>query len=152
MPGQAKHVNELIVEIRATFQDLAAYGTVLYGDLGVNASMRAIVEYIDEHGAQSVPTIARAKNVSRQHIQTIVDQLLEARLVEQKENPAHKRSVLIALTRKGRTLYEKIRERDAATTRALAKKLAGADLAGASETLRALRRAINNSQTEGDQE
>ncbi len=150
MPARQTNAAGLIAEIRGAFHDLAAYGADLYRDLSVNASMRAVMEFIDARGPQTVPAMARDKNVSRQHIQTIVDLLHDAQLVEQMENPAHKRSVLIALTRKGRALYEKIHARDKAALKTLTKDLAGVDLAAACDAITALREAISQSQTKGE--
>ncbi|NNE18685.1 MAG: MarR family transcriptional regulator, partial [Myxococcales bacterium] len=66
-------------------------------------------------GAATVPQIARERGASRQHVQQLVDALLERDLVERRRNPNHKRSSLIALTDRGRALVENVRaeERDA---------------------------------------
>ena len=53
--------------------------------------------------------MARARGVSRQHIQQQVDALLERGLVERQDNPAHKRSSMLALTDKGRALIQNMR-------------------------------------------
>lgn len=56
-----------------------------------------------------MPRIARERGASRQHVQQLVDALLERDLVQRKRNPNHKRSSLIALTDKGRALAENMR-------------------------------------------
>ena len=52
-------------------------------------------------GPQTVPAMERARLVTRQHIQTILNELLERKLVETQDNPAHKSSPLIMLSAEG---------------------------------------------------
>jgi DNA-binding MarR family transcriptional regulator len=73
----------------------------LHDGNGVSVPMRAVLEYLRTHGEHTVSAIARARSVSRQHIQTIVNDLLDAGLVERKHNPNHLRAPLIELTRSG---------------------------------------------------
>jgi DNA-binding MarR family transcriptional regulator len=53
--------------------------------------------------------MARTRDVSRQHIQQQVDALLERSWVERQDNPAHKRSSMIALTNRGHALIQNVR-------------------------------------------
>ncbi len=64
----------------------------------LQASQRAVLEFLSQQQAQIVPQIAREISVSRQHIQTVVNDLLALGLIEAVENPTHKRSSLIQLT------------------------------------------------------
>lgn len=73
------------------------------GEWGV---LRSLVK----EGAQTVPEIARARPVSRQHCQTIVNGLYEQGFVEFLDNPRHKRSVLVGVTKKGRTHFENVKK------------------------------------------
>lgn len=104
----------LIVEIRGAFNDLKALSDAMIADLGVTAAMRAVIEHLTGHGPQTVPQIADAKSVSRQHIQLIADALQDKGLVVYHDNPAHKRSRLVDLTADGRAVFEAIRSREAA--------------------------------------
>ena len=56
---------------------------------------------LQQLGEQTVPQLARARPVSRQFMQTLVNKLLDEGLVDYIENPAHKRSRLVRLTQKG---------------------------------------------------
>ncbi len=155
MPSKQQALMSLVHEIRRSFQELGQYANALHSELGVNASMRAVLEFIHEHGAQTVPDIARAKSVTRQHIQTIVDQLLDRGLVEQRANPTHKRSYLIALTRDGRKVFAAIRRKEDSAFGKIAEALKGAgvngaDINNAAATMRALRSAINQQQQNGE--
>lgn len=56
-------------------------------------------------GPMTVPEIASLRGVSRQHIQTIVNDLAAEGYIELLENKAHKRSKLIALTTSGESYF-----------------------------------------------
>ena len=99
--------------VRGVFNRLKALGDELHGDLDVTTAMRAVMETLSEAGPMTVPQIAKLKGVTRQHIQLLADALVEGGLASVKENPAHRRSSLIALTEKGRRAFAKMRAREA---------------------------------------
>ncbi|WP_282605368.1 MarR family winged helix-turn-helix transcriptional regulator [Pelagibius sp. Alg239-R121] len=124
MTKSAQNLDTSIHGIRLCFNQLKALGDVLHHDLGVTASMRAVMESLAETGAQTVPQIARSKEVSRQHIQIIVDDLIELGIVDLQANPQHKRSHLVVLTVQGRAIYEDMRNREKAVLKRLGSTLA----------------------------
>jgi DNA-binding MarR family transcriptional regulator len=65
-----------------------------------------------------------------------VDELCERGLTETLENPSHKRSVLIALTKAGAATYREIRALEKGPLTALLRDLDGHDLEGAADALR----------------
>ncbi len=99
--------------VRGVFNRLKALGDELHGDLDVTTAMRAVMETLSDAGPMTVPQIAKLKAVTRQHIQLLADALVEGGLAAVKENPAHRRSSLIALTDKGRRAFAKMRAREA---------------------------------------
>ena len=103
---------EFILHNRRIFQRLKTVSNEMLEDSGINASQRAVLEFLNEHQPQTVPQLARDKAVSRQHIQSVVNDLLERDLVECIENPAHKRSVLIQLTDSGAKLFKTIQKKE----------------------------------------
>lgn len=101
---------ELGGAVRRLFHQLRAIAEVATRPAdGFTASHRAVMESLATQGPQTVPALARARPVARQHIQVLVNDLLAWDLVEARPNPAHKRSPLIALTRAGRQRFETIR-------------------------------------------
>jgi DNA-binding MarR family transcriptional regulator len=90
--------------------------------------------------------MARARPVSRQHIQTLVDQLAGEGHVELTENPAHKRSHLVRLTRKGSDLIDGMNRREAKIFAGLKIGIAEKDLRLASAVLRAVRQLLESDQ------
>ena len=115
-----QELERLFYEVRRCFNQLKAFAELLHSDLGVTPSMRAVLETLFHHELQSVPDIAQAKGVSRQHIQTVMNQLLEAGLVDAIRNPAHKRSPLFGLSAKGGRLFREIQRRERAPLQRLA--------------------------------
>ena len=103
---------EVIWRTRRLFQRLGATGNELHEDSGITASQRAVLEFLSLHEPQTVPQMARERTVTRQHIQVIVNKLLERGLVESTTNPAHNRSSLIRMTSSGRQLFEVIKQRE----------------------------------------
>ena len=55
----------------------------------MTGALRSILRSLDKLGEQTVPQMARARAVSRQHVQALVNQLVGERLVEFIANPAH---------------------------------------------------------------
>src|SRR5262245_15202680 len=107
----SREVEKLTQEVRHLFQVLKTLADALHKDAGLNASTRAVMEALTD-GPRTVPDIARRKSVTRQHIQLLVDELAKSDLVELRVNPAHLRSPLVALTRKGETVFAGIRKRE----------------------------------------
>lgn len=133
---------ELVDEVRRTRNALVAVVDDLHPDAGIPARLRAVLEYLERHGATTVPEIARNRGVSRQHIQTSVNELLDRSLVTYAPNPHHRRSHLVALTESGADTIAGMRAVERA---ALEPLLAGLDpdgVATATSTLRDLRLAL----------
>lgn len=142
MNRNARQLDAMIRLLRACFGQLRALGDALHRDLGVTAAMRAVMEFLDDNRTATVPEIAVAKNVSRQNIQILVDALIAAGLVETRPNPTHRRSVLIALTGRGRATFRKMRGREEVVLSALAGGLSATAIGGAMETLGTLRKNL----------
>jgi DNA-binding MarR family transcriptional regulator len=130
---------ELVDEIRLQFHAWARLADALHRDVGVSASMRAVLEFLQRNGPTPVPRIAQQRGVSRQHVQAIVNDLLDAGLVELGDNPAHQRSRLVALTADGRRAIDTVQRSERKT---LGTALRGVDdeaLRAATDVLRRLR-------------
>ncbi|MGH9215889.1 MAG: MarR family transcriptional regulator, partial [Acidimicrobiales bacterium] len=83
-------VETLADEVRLHYHALVRLAGALHGALKVSAPMRAVLEFLQAQGPTPVPRIARSRGVSRQHVQTIVNELLDDGLVELRDNPAHR--------------------------------------------------------------
>jgi len=135
-------IDALFNEVRLLFNALVQRGEILHGDGGVTMAQRAVLEYLLTNGPGTVPAIARARRVTRQHVQALVTPLLEGGYVESVENPEHKRSRLIGLTPEGDRLIRSMRRREMDFLTAADPGLATGQLVQATEVLRRLRGAI----------
>lgn len=129
---------QLIWQIRRLFQQLRSVSDELLEGYDINTSQRAVLEFLHQQQPQTVPQIAREKLVSRQHIQIVVNDLLALDLIESVENPSHKRSHLISLTRKGKTLFESAIKREAVLLKKMAGKFSEQELSAALNTLKSI--------------
>ncbi len=113
----------------------------LHDGEGITVPMRAVLEFLRDRDPHTVASIARARSVSRQHVQTIVNDLVDAGLVERLDNPNHRRAPLIAVTGAGREAIDRLhaREREAfAPMLAADPTLTAARLADAAAVLAAI--------------
>lgn len=100
-------------EVRLTFHELRATAESLHDDPdGLTAAHRGVLESLSRDGPRTVPALARARPVSRQHIQVLVNRLLDVGLVATEPNPAHERSQLIRLTPAGTKRFAAMQRRE----------------------------------------
>ncbi len=142
LQGREADLYKVIVAVRAAFNRLKSFADDLHEDLGITAAMRAVLEHLATRGPDTVPRIATTKGVSRQHIQTIVNSLLDDALVDLRENPAHARSSLVVLTTVGAQRFAVIRAREQHHLSRLAAAVDQTDLQAVSTTLQALTRQL----------
>ncbi len=108
----SKEIYQVTWLIRRAFRLMGTRVDQYLKDLDISACDRSVMDYLYPDQKLSVPQIADLYDVSRQHIQSIVNSLLERQIVELHENPKHKRSPLISLSSSGLKLYKEIRKRD----------------------------------------
>ena len=109
---QAKSFYPLSLSVRSLFHKMGNAVTLLHEGSGISGGMRAVMESLISNGPKTVPEIARARPVSRQHIQTLINELLPLGFVEYQDNPAHPRSKLVAITEEGRAAFAALRSRE----------------------------------------
>jgi DNA-binding MarR family transcriptional regulator len=137
-------IETLADEVRLNYHALVRLAGALHGRLKVTAPMRAVLEFLQARGPTPVPRIARSRGVSRQHIQTIVNELLDEGLVELRDNPAHRRSCLVALTAVGDATIAGIRDIERSALGDAFSDIDTAAVRVATETLRTVRRRIDD--------
>jgi DNA-binding MarR family transcriptional regulator len=106
--------NSLINETVSLFHRLRIVADQIHHRGEMTGALRSILRSLDKSGEQTVPQMARARAVSRQHVQALVNQLAEERLVEFIANPAHKRSPLARLTPLGKKAVDAMNRNEAA--------------------------------------
>jgi DNA-binding MarR family transcriptional regulator len=95
------------------------------------------------HDPLPVAAIARDMGITRQAVQRTADVLVDRGLATYRDNPAHRRAKLVALTDTGRAAVAAIAPQHAAAAHALADTLGRDRLAAAVEALRALSQALD---------
>jgi DNA-binding MarR family transcriptional regulator len=137
-------VEALADEVRLHYHALVRLAGALHGRLRVTPPMRAVLEFLQARGPAPVPGIARSRGVSRQHIQAIVNELLDEGLVELRDNPAHRRSCLVTLTAAGESTIAGIRATERTVLGDAFSDIDTAAVRAATQTLRAVRRRIDD--------
>jgi DNA-binding MarR family transcriptional regulator len=125
---------ELVFATARTFFRLRAAGSRIGAVTPWGGGLLGMLHGLKWGGPQTVPQIARSRPVSRQRIQKLADEMAADGLVEFVDNPAHRRSKLVRLTRKGEAAYDELR----AAMLALCEEMAAGMDAGHIETARAV--------------
>ena len=96
------------------FHCLKTVGAQVHHEGELSDTKRGVLMNLHRLGPQTVPQMARSRQVSRQNIQTIVNLLLDDGYIELIDNPAHKRSSMVSLTLNGESYVEEMNhlERD----------------------------------------
>ena len=127
----------LLNSIQLASAKLASSYASLYRGLGISRSERLLLLQL-EFFEQTVPQLAAQRDMSRQHIQGLVNRLLEKQLLQSRENPEHKRSVLIALSDAGKQVLNNAQTAEQKLLAELAQRFLEEDIELTSRTLRAL--------------
>jgi DNA-binding MarR family transcriptional regulator len=129
----------LFEETTALFHRLRAVAAEVHGPSEVSAGRRGVLLSLERAGPQTVPQLARSRPVSRQHIQVLVNELLEDGFVATEENPAHRRSPLVRLTPDGKRQVDAMQERERELLAHARFGLTAQDIECAADTLHSLR-------------
>jgi len=131
-------IAELMLEVAQFFFRLRALGqrTGLITNWGGGAFgfMRSLALI----GPLTVPQIAQMRPTSRQRMQRLADELASERLVEFIDNPRHRRSKLVRLTRKGAAHYRELSARFLAIASTMGADLSEPDIRKTIEIARQL--------------
>lgn len=150
MGPDVETLEALLGEVRGCFNRLKGLAERLHADVEVSAPERAVLEALTRGGALTVPEIAARRGVSRQHIQVIMNALLDRALVTSRANPAHKRSPHFALSDAGARLFAAMRKREAAILAQLAAELETEAVRNAGHVLARLNTRLTTLTREGE--
>jgi DNA-binding MarR family transcriptional regulator len=121
---------------------LKMWGDEMHADIGITAGMRAIMSSLAAGRSRTVPDLARERAVSRQHIQSVINEMLEAALAEAVRNPSHRRSPLLALTDEGLRRLRIVEAREAEYLTRIAPAVSHLELAAAARLFDHLERDL----------
>ena len=137
-------VDELTFATALLFFRMRRAAEEVLGDGAQSSGRRSILKTLVAGGAQTVPQMARFRAVSRQHIQKLVNGLLDDDLVELLHNPAHKRSRLVAVTGKGRRVAAATARREERILLEVSRGIPLADIRTATRVLQTLEGAFES--------
>ena len=137
-PGKGEAIADLILEVAQFFFRIRAVGqrTGLITAWGGGAF--GFLRSLALMGPLTVPQIAQMRPTSRQRMQRLADDLAAEGLVEFVDNPGHRRSKLVRLTRKGESRYRESSARFLAIASSMGAQLAEAEIRKSTEILRRL--------------
>ena len=130
---------EVLHDSRSLVHRLKWAAAQLHQQGELSAGKRGVLMSLESLGPQTVPELARARPVSRQHIQMLVNPLVEEGLVELVQNPNHRRSKRVQLTPRGRRRIQAMRQREHAVFQNLDLPVTETALVETAATLAALR-------------
>jgi DNA-binding MarR family transcriptional regulator len=126
-----KAIEDLIIEIVATFFLLRAEGMRIGVVSSSGEGYWSVLRLLKVNGAQTVPQIARYRYVPRQSVQKLANEMLADGVIELVNNPAHKRSKLLRLTPKGEAVFQELSDRIATLSETMAEQGDAAQLQNA---------------------
>ncbi len=136
--GKGEAIADMILEVAQFFFRVRAVGqkTGLITSWGGGAFgfMRSLALV----GPLTVPEIARMRPTSRQRMQRLADELAAEGLVEFIDNPRHRRSKLVRLTREGLARHRQLNSRLLKIAATMGADLAEADIRKSVEIVRRL--------------
>lgn len=97
---------EVSLQIVSAFHRLRELAILIHGE-DFSAGLRGVLRSLQEK-ARTVPELARMRPVSRQHMQQVVDILIDRKFARAVANPAHARSNLIEITPRGKKEYARM--------------------------------------------
>jgi len=142
MTERSQAAQELFDEIRRVDNRLRWLGDTLHPELGLTAAKRSILLTLHRDGPQTVPDLARERLVSRQVVQTQVNDLLDEGLVASTPNPRHRRSPLLVLTEEGGSSIRKMLAKEKALVERATDTPATGEMIDLRERLQVLREAL----------
>jgi DNA-binding MarR family transcriptional regulator len=141
-----RHRHPQLARLIDAAQDVARRchtATVLAQDRrGLSKGRLSLLRELEREGPQTVPQLARALLVSRQHVQVLTNSLAESGYVEFAGNPAHKRSRLVRLAATGSELVAELERSERQLFEALLVEADPVDLERAAEVLRRVSSAL----------
>jgi DNA-binding MarR family transcriptional regulator len=131
--GKDEAIADLMLEVAQFFFRIRAIGQKSWGG-GAFGFMRSLALV----GPLTVPQIAQMRPTSRQRMQRLADELAAEGVVEFIDNPRHRRSKLVCLTRKGDSRYRELSAQFLVMASTMGDDLSEIDIRKTTEVIRRL--------------
>lgn len=142
MTDRGAFVYEVLRSVRPIILSSTRVVEAQVRELGWTVGARAVMEVLYAEAPLTVPQVAVRLSLARQNVQRLVDELIRLDHVKTSPNPAHRRSVLVQPTVKGRAAFRDLHDRELTQLAQMALACTDEDLETAARVLRALDRAI----------
>jgi DNA-binding MarR family transcriptional regulator len=136
--SKGEAIADLMMEVAQCFFRLRAAGQRTGFMTSWGAGAFGFMRSLELIGPLTVPQIAQMRPTSRQRMQRLADELAAEGLVEFIDNPRHRRSKLVRLTRKGNTRYRALNARLLEMASTMGADLSEPDIRKATEIVRRL--------------
>jgi DNA-binding MarR family transcriptional regulator len=136
--SKGEAIADLMLEVAQFFFRIRALGQRTGFITGWGGGAFGFMRSLALLGPLTVPQIARMRPTSRQRMQRLADELAAEGLVEFIDNPKHRRSKLVHLTRKGDARYRELSARFVALASKMGVDLSEADIRKTTEIVRQL--------------
>jgi DNA-binding MarR family transcriptional regulator len=136
--ARGEAIADLMLEVAQFFFRIRAVGQKNGLITGWGGGAFGFLRSLSLRGPLTVPQIARMRPTSRQRMQRLADELAAEGLVEFVDNPKHRSSMLVRLTRKGDARYREMSARFLAIASSIGVDLSEADVRRTTEMLRRL--------------
>ena len=136
--SKAEAIAELMLEVAQCFFRIRALGQKTGLITGWGGGAFGFMRSLALLGPLTVPQIAQMRPTSRQRMQRLADELAAEGLVEFINNPKHRGSKLVRLTRKGDARYRELKARFLAIASTMGVGLSEGDIRRTTEIVRQL--------------
>src|ERR1700685_2179035 len=136
-----KQVPIIVADIYELAGRLREHGEAIAATVGQTQARWQVLSAASGH-PQTVPQIARVLGVTRQNVQRIADLLVAEGAAQYRDNPDHRASPHLILTKSGRIALERITQAAAGYHAALAQRLSASEVASLQRGLRPLLDAV----------
>ena len=106
--------------------------------LELQSSEGHLMSYLRSYGPCPISELHRVFGLKRSTLTSLLDRLESRELIRREPHPSDRRSVLVRLTRRGRTLAEKVQKPVADLENRIRAEIAAEDLRGFHRVLRAI--------------
>jgi DNA-binding MarR family transcriptional regulator len=132
---------DLVIELFRVNGTMIAVGDELTRDLGLTSARWQVLGAVGKE-PKTVAAAARQMGLTRRNVQRIADWLVESGIAEFTDNPNHRRAKLVALTKEGVALRERLGKRQAKWANATGAHFTVDELLATADVLRRLKKAL----------
>ncbi len=140
-PGPQALIPVIIADIYELAGRFREYGETIAATVGQTQARWQVMSAASAE-PHTVPQIARVLGVTRQNVQRIADLLVAEGSAEYRDNPDHRASPHLVLTKRGHATFEQLMKAAGGYHARLARKLSASDVVALQRGLRRLLEAV----------